>query len=588
MRLIAGGLITGALLLWPLISQTRNAPASPAAGPAGRARISILHPANNSVLSIGTGTSFLQDYLALESSAPTICRYSDRNVGYEAMTAFSNPGDGLYQTTRILPAAGKSYTYFIACQAADGSVTPTVELSFAMSGKPSAIPANIRASAHSSDTVEVNWQPAEGQPKQYNVFRDGVLVATKPGGLLDRNLKPDTLYWYSVGAVSPDGHAPVSPAVPVRTPRRLEARPAPSVLLDDFETPLRVMNPHLSQLWERNLWSVFPGGDLSHRSISAGIADVSTEDAHSGKASLKGVMTGAVSPGQTPGGMYLFFYPYTEKDNQWHFLREYIRSGEWKRNTYNRLRFWIKVPSTFAGAFRKGGQANTQIGTFVRSSSGSRIGSGGSESGVGGNHFYHLYNIPYTGEWHQIIMDMHPSHVRGAPGNTEFGDMPNPTGEEGYNYFDLMTTFYVDLDSHSALTSYPSAFYFDDFELYSETNPENTEQIYSLHGVYTPSANEIFVGWSHPKDDDRTRYEVRYSFEDIHKIGWEHANAMPAGVVKPLGDAYNSMEYVTRQVDVRGRGRIMVGIKPQNSALFRQIVIPIRETAAQQRGGARN
>ena len=274
--------------------------------------------------------------------------------------------------------------------------------------------------------------------------------------------------------------------------------------------------------------------------------------------------------------MYLMFYPYTEKNNHWHFMHEYV-AGQWKLNTYNRMRLWIKVPKQYAATLGKGGRANTQIGTFVRASAGKETGSGAQESGLGGTHYYHHFNIPYTGEWHQLILDAHPTHQRGGAGNFEWGDAPHPTGEQGYNYFDLLTYFYLDLSSQTGLPSYPATFYFDDVELYQDTNPENTEQVFSLNGVYVPSSNTVMVGWSHPKDDTG-KYEVRYSFEDIFATGWANAKPAPGGVVAPLSNAYNTVEYSTSALHLAGHDRVMIAIKPRDSERFRQIVIPLRHT----------
>lgn len=563
---------------WLLPLSCSPQPQEPARAQQGAcaAEVSVLYPADSSVLSIGSGR-FPQDYLAVESCTPRVCRYSEQNVSYDRMTPFSNPGNGLYQTSRLFPEAGKTYTYYIACRAASGDVTKPVKLTFAMDAKPSLVVSNLYALAVSPTTVHVGWLQPNAEPKQYQLFRDGTLVTTSRNtGFVDRKLKPGTLYHYSVAATFAGGETTRTPEVPVKTLSTVpDASPAPPLLLDDFESPIRVVNAHLSDAQHRDLWSVYPGGDLSRATASIGSASVSTEDAHGGKSSLKAVVTAEVQASQKPGGLFLLFYPYTEKDNHWHFMREYVRGGPWKFDTYNRLRIWIKVPKSFSGMRKPVGQFNTELGTYVRATNGNAIGSGGSESGLGGNHFYHKYNIPYSGQWHQLILDSHPTHVRGASGYDELGDLPNPSGEDGYNYFDLLTSFYVDLDSHQSLASYPSTFYLDDVELFKETNPENTEQIEGLNGVYIPESNEIFVGWGHPKDDDKTKYEVRYSFEDIHQAGWAHATPAPGGLLSPVSTAYNGMEYSTKAIKVAGHDRIMIAIKPQNSAGFRQIAIPL-------------
>jgi len=143
------------------------------------------------------------------------------------------------------------------------------------------------------------------------------------------------------------------------------------------------------------------------------------------------------------------------------------------------MRFWVLIPEGFQGVTgRNSGNANLQIGTYVRSSTGDPYSQG--------SHYYHHYNLKHTGAWHQIILDTHPNHLVGGSGGTEWGNRPYPTGEEGYNYFDALTRFYFDWVGLAP--SYPSVFYFDGFELYQEINVENEDQIYSVHGVYVPDS----------------------------------------------------------------------------------------------------
>jgi hypothetical protein len=231
------------------------------------------------------------------------------------------------------------------------------------------------------------------------------------------------------------------------------------------------------------------------------------------------------------------------------------------------MRFWVKVPSSIQ--VEPAGQANIQIGTYVRSSTGDPA---SAESG--GNHYYHHFNIPYTGQWHQVILDTHPNHERGGDGSTEWGNKLYPTGESAFNYFDALTRFYFDVQG--SLTSNPSNFYFDNFELYKEPNAENVNQIYSLNGVYTPSTNEVYIGWMRNKNENSVNHEVRYAFSDIFASGWSAATPAPNGIVSPPGwQGYNGMEWKSRALSLSGRSGVYIGIKPQNSSSFRQILIPL-------------
>src|SRR5262249_18313219 len=73
----------------------------------------------------------------------------------------------------------------------------------------------------------------------------------------------------------------------------------------------------------------------------------------------------------TEGRFYAQFNPYNYKNSKDFprlrgFARQYAQDPEkWKFNTYNRLRFWIKVPENVPG-HNTNGRANTGIGTYVR------------------------------------------------------------------------------------------------------------------------------------------------------------------------------------------------------------------------------
>lgn len=214
-------------------------------------------------------------------------------------------------------------------------------------------------------------------------------------------------------------------------------------------------------------------------------------------------------------------------------------------------------------------QTNFHFGTYVRNTGQPRK---SSESDNG--HFYHYYNLPsLDGVWHQVIVDTHPSHQRGFSGSIEHGDKEYPFGS-GEKYFDLMTRFYVQVKSKP--TTYPTAYYIDGLEFYNDPNPENIDQIYSLHGSYSPVIDSILVGWLRNKNEDSVKHEVRYSYTDIHDVGWDAAITAPDGIVSPPGmGGYNGMEYSTNKINTSGKSVVYIAIKPQNSNLFRQIAIPV-------------
>ncbi len=333
------------------------------------------------------------------------------------------------------------------------------------------------------------------------------------------------------------------------------------VLLDDFEGgPIRVVQPDEPLQENRLLWNQYPNDTTE--GPDPGNASIASNTAHDGSKSLKITVTG--------GNIYMSFYP--NDGSVWHRMRESVLpASDWRNDTFNRLRFWVKVPPTLVPA--TDGGANIQFGTYVMSTT-----ANGLNPEEGGGHYYHLFNIPYTGEWHQVIVDTHPSHQRGGNGNIEQGNLPYPTGETGYNYFDALTRFYF--DAQGPMTAVPADFYFDGFELYKETRPENIDQIYSLNGVYIPSTNTLHVAWDRNKSEDTIKHEVRYSFDDVFRIGWQNAVPAPGGLITPPGlGGYNGMTWESTAVDLSGKKIIYVAIKPQNSSLFREIAIPLGTSA---------
>lgn len=332
---------------------------------------------------------------------------------------------------------------------------------------------------------------------------------------------------------------------------------AQSIIFEDFEEGLRQVNP----AWcpsDGNcyLWNHYEGED------GAGSEAVVTSTAHTGTHSLR------ITKDGPSGATYLQFYTYQSSDWKWHYIYTWAEYPGWQFSTYNRLVFWIKVaPGTTKAS---GGDANMAFGTYVRywtDNSG--------EQETGNRHYYHNFNIPYTGEWHKCIVDTHPDHRRYDSGDMEQPDMlyPDPA-DPNHNYFDLMPRFYLDM--HTNPSSYPAYYYYDDFEFYTETYPENTSQVYSINGVYVPSTNKLIVGWRRNKNENSINHEVRYAWSSIYTLGWNNATPAPNGTVSPVGyGGYNGMEYETTQISMGSHNTIYVAIKPTNSSSFRQIAIPL-------------
>jgi hypothetical protein len=347
---------------------------------------------------------------------------------------------------------------------------------------------------------------------------------------------------------------------------------ADSLLIDNFESgSIPIVRPSLSD-HNQYLWAHVPADkDGNPR---PGEATLTQEDSFSLENinSLFSIKTTL----ESEGNMFLHYYPYDDDLYEWRYIREQLvinganSQGGWKLNHYNRLRFWIKASDFQIGEDPK--KTNFHFGTYVRETGAPRR---NAESGNG--HYYHYYQISPSNSWHQVIVDFHPSHQRGASGNFEHGlkEFPFPSTDPSLNYFDLMTRFYFDFKP--GLSSYPSSHYIDQIELYYDPNLENISQVYSINGVYVPDENKFLIGWKRSKDEDDLAHEVRYSFSDIHNTGWDSATALPNNLITPAGQGgYNGMEYSTTSIDASSESEVFFAIKPVNSSLFRQIRIPVR------------
>jgi hypothetical protein len=277
----------------------------------------------------------------------------------------------------------------------------------------------------------------------------------------------------------------------------------------------------------------------------------------------------------TKGTLYAEFNAHN-KDGSRGFAREYVPTPTaWKFNTYNRLSFWIKNPTNGA-PMAKDGTGSMEFGTYTK-----RVQNADDHSDeTGGGHWYHIFNLPNTGTWTRIIINTHPHHFRGNNGGTEEGNQPHPTDEANYNYFDALTRFYIN-ETHTAAGATPIKYEIDNFEFFQEAYPENDEQIYSIAATYSAPDDKLTMTWSRDKDDNTVKQEVRYSLKNIHEIGWAAATPAPNGILTPPGwQGYNGMVYTATGLKLSGVGTVYIAIKPQNSDLFSQVVLPITPSSS--------
>lgn len=274
----------------------------------------------------------------------------------------------------------------------------------------------------------------------------------------------------------------------------------------------------------------------------------------------------------TSGGLYAQFNPYNYAlaagfPHVWRaFARDYSSNPVgWQFNTYNRMSFWIKQP-TSAKPLYTDGEQNSNVGTYVKKVTNADT----TSDEAGGDHYYHMLNLPNNGQWTHVILNMHPDHRRTDGGDVDPGYLPYPTTDTHgtYNYFDALTRFYIQDEDATG------TFLIDDIQFYQETAPENDAQVSSLTGTYDPGNNELIATWNRLKDENDTNHEVRYSFSDIHQIGWNAATPAPGGIITPPGwQGYNGMVYDTTALSLAGHSVVYIAIKPQNSDTFSQIAV---------------
>lgn len=248
------------------------------------------------------------------------------------------------------------------------------------------------------------------------------------------------------------------------------------------------------------------------------------------------------------------------------FTRQFIQQpDDWRFNTFNRFRFWIKLPAEARG-HAINGRANMGLGTYVK-----RVRDAdpfGLDTGGGG--FFHLFNVPATGHWTQVVLNMHPSWRR-QPTDQDIGNQPHPTGEAEFNYFDAMTRFF--LEARGQPSRYPVDYFLDEMEFYREADAENDEQVYSITATHVPQQQRIILTWNRRVGEDDVHHEVRYAFGNIHQLGWDQATPAPGGRLKPPGTREHSGMVWDGSLPLQGQQLIYLAIKPENATLFSQVAL---------------
>ena len=235
-------------------------------------------------------------------------------------------------------------------------------------------------------------------------------------------------------------------------------------------------------------------------------------------------------------GGQLQFNPYTGSPRE--YTRNYANCGypvvcgssPWQTNTYTKLQYWVKVP-TNSPSVDYGAGSNYNVGIYAKSYTN---GDPNSDEQPGGGHFYYSLWLEGTGTWWQVILNMHPDHERGDPGNQNFGYHPYITAEREadpantYNLWDTLTRWYFEVNYPTGAPTYN----LDNILFTTATVPEDEVHISALAGTYVPGTNRVIVNWARVQGQDQN-WDVRYAFSDIHALGWNNATVAPNSPVHP-------------------------------------------------------
>jgi hypothetical protein len=267
---------------------------------------------------------------------------------------------------------------------------------------------------------------------------------------------------------------------------------------------------------------------------------------------------------QTGGVLYLQFNPYGPGSARG-FTHDYIPS--WSFNTYDHLEFWFKDPPNGTMPSTNGSD-DFQIGTYVKKVANPDP----SSDEAGGNHYYHLLVLPPLGHWTKVVLNWHPSHVRGGDPNVDLGPLPHPTGESAYDYFDALTRWYIN-EPYGDQTRYPKIFKIDEAKFYKGQVGE-TDSIYSLTATYVPSQHWTLITASAWKKPNFPIHEFRYSKSPI--TSWAAATPCPNGRIQPPGSSgYNIMTYQTKDLNFQIGETVYFAVKADGQSKWANITLPI-------------
>ena len=260
------------------------------------------------------------------------------------------------------------------------------------------------------------------------------------------------------------------------------------------------------------------------------------------------------------------------------FLKDVlVQPASWPGNGYfNRLEFFVFVDSTTSPSAGR----NLVVTTSTRDpDSGLPLGG----AGGGGAKFRHKFQVPHSGGWQKVVLDVHADEALGRsppPGKQDYGVITNPLGtltSKGHSYYDVVDQMEIHFEGASTVEA--ATWKIDGVRLYREDYLENEENVHSMTGsvVLNPSGvlgPELFASWTRNKDD-LSAHEVRYAYANIHETGFNSANVLPE--VPSTADPTMQVAMTSGlQSPPPAATHLYLAVRPKGAVAFKQIKIPIR------------
>ena len=191
---------------------------------------------------------------------------------------------------------------------------------------------------------------------------------------------------------------------------------------------------------------------------------------------------------------------------------------------------------------------NFHVGTYLcwyGSGTAYGTGDGCPYEGVGNQHYYHYFSFN-PGAWLHVLMDQHPTHLRGEAGSSSLPNNPSFVSD-GKNYFEQLNQFYMEIRNDN---QNQTAYWLDEINFYQESEAQNEDSVTSLWLGYWASGNYFEVGFqddSFASYDDTTfsSFEVRWSDKPI-----TNANYLNANLVDPIfyaGSEHSGSAHIFRR-----------------------------------------